>query len=54
MSGSLGIVIPPSIPMILYCLVMNVSVAKIFMAGVMPGLLIGFSLMVYTFLWPKT
>ncbi len=52
-SGSLGIVIPPSIPMILYCLVMNVSVAKIFMAGVMPGLLIGFSLMVYTFLWPK-
>ncbi len=53
-SGSLGIVIPPSIPMILYCLVMNVSVAKIFMAGVMPGLLIGFSLMVYTFLWPKT
>jgi C4-dicarboxylate transporter DctM subunit len=48
-SGSLGIVIPPSIPMILYCLVMNVSVAEIFMAGVMPGLLIGFSLMVYTF-----
>ncbi|WP_022663812.1 TRAP transporter large permease [Desulfospira joergensenii] len=48
-SGSLGIVIPPSIPMILYCMVMNVSVAKIFMAGVLPGLLIGFSLMVYTF-----
>ena len=48
-SGSLGIVIPPSIPMILYCLVMNVSVAEIFMAGVLPGLLIGFSLMVYTF-----
>lgn len=48
-SGSLGIVIPPSIPMILYCLVMNVSVAEIFMAGVMPGLLIGAALMVYTF-----
>lgn len=48
-SGSLGIVIPPSIPMILYCLVMNVSVAEIFMAGVLPGLLIGFALMVYTF-----
>jgi C4-dicarboxylate transporter DctM subunit len=52
-SGSLGIVIPPSIPMILYCLVMNVSVAEIFMAGVMPGLLIGFSLMVYTFFVAK-
>ena len=52
-SGSLGIVIPPSIPMILYCLVMNVSVAEIFMAGVLPGLLIGFSLMVYTFFVAK-
>ncbi len=52
-SGSLGIVIPPSIPMILYCLVMNVSVSEIFMAGVMPGLLIGFALMVYTFFVAK-
>ncbi len=48
-SGSLGIVIPPSIPMILYCLVMNVSVAELFMAGVIPGLLIGMALMVYTY-----
>ncbi len=48
-SGSLGIVIPPSIPMILYCLVMNTSVARIFMAGILPGLLIGFFLMVYTY-----
>ncbi len=40
-AGSLGIVIPPSIPMILYALVMNVSVAEMFMAGVGPGLLIG-------------
>ncbi|ACN13963.1 DctM2 [Desulforapulum autotrophicum HRM2] len=48
-SGSLGIVIPPSIPMILYCLVMNVSVAEMFMAGIVPGLLIGFALMAYTF-----
>lgn len=47
-AGSLGIVIPPSIPMILYCLVMNVSVAKLFMAGVVPGLLIGLALMIYT------
>lgn len=40
-AGSLGIVIPPSIPMILYCMVMNVSVAELFMAGIVPGLLIG-------------
>ncbi len=52
-SGSLGIVIPPSIPMILYCLVMNVSVTKIFMAGILPGLLIGAALMLYTFFIAK-
>jgi len=46
-AGSLGVVIPPSIPMILYCLVMNVSVSEIFMAGVMPGLLIGLVFAVY-------
>lgn len=40
-AGSLGIVIPPSIPMILYALVMNVSVAELFMAGIGPGLVIG-------------
>jgi len=47
-AGSLGIVIPPSIPMILYCLVMNVSVAKLFMAGIGPGILIGVVFAGYT------
>ena len=49
-SGSLGIVIPPSIPMILYCLVMNVSVAEMFMAGILPGLLTGGTLILYTYI----
>nr|NJM04052.1 TRAP transporter large permease subunit [Desulfobacula sp.] len=52
-AGSLGIMIPPSIPMILYCLVMNVSVARLFMAGIIPGLLIGACLMAYTFVVAK-
>lgn len=52
-SGSLGILIPPSIPMILYALVMNVSVAKIFMAGFLPGIFIGIVLMAYSFLKAK-
>lgn len=47
-AGSLGIVIPPSIPMILYCLVMNVSVAELFLAGIIPGLLIGGVFIAYT------
>ena len=46
-AGSLGIVIPPSIPMILYCMVMNVSVAELFMAGIFPGLLIGGAFVAY-------
>jgi C4-dicarboxylate transporter DctM subunit len=49
-AGSLGIVIPPSIPMILYCLIMNVSVAELFMAGIVPGLLIGAVLLGYTYI----
>ncbi len=48
-AGSLGIVIPPSIPMILYCMVMNVSVAKLFMAGIGPGLLIGLAFCGYVY-----
>jgi C4-dicarboxylate transporter DctM subunit len=47
-AGSLGILIPPSIPMILYCLVMNTSVGKLFMAGFLPGLLIGGVLIIYS------
>ncbi|HAR96121.1 MAG TPA: C4-dicarboxylate ABC transporter permease [Deltaproteobacteria bacterium] len=49
-AGSLGILIPPSIPMILYALMMNVSVAEIFMAGFLPGVFIGLSLMVYSYI----
>ena len=48
-SGSLGILIPPSVPMILYALIMNVSVAEIFMAGLLPGIFIGLCLMGYSY-----
>jgi C4-dicarboxylate transporter, DctM subunit len=43
-SGELGVIIPPSIPMIVYALSANVSVADLFLAGVLPGLFIGGSL----------
>ena len=52
-AGSLGILIPPSIPMILYALVMNVSVAELFMAGFLPGIFIGGVLMVYSVFMAK-
>lgn len=46
-AGSLGVIIPPSIPMVIYATSANVSVSKMFMAGVIPGLLIGFALILY-------
>lgn len=46
-SGSLGVIIPPSIPMVIYATSANVSVSKMFMGGVIPGLLIGFALIGY-------
>lgn len=42
-SASIGIVIPPSIPMILYGAITSVSVGALFVAGLIPGLLIGLS-----------
>ncbi|MCP5149132.1 MAG: TRAP transporter large permease [Ectothiorhodospiraceae bacterium] len=39
--GTLGIMIPPSNPMIIYAVVANVSVTQMFIAGVVPGLLVG-------------
>jgi C4-dicarboxylate transporter DctM subunit len=39
-SGSLGILIPPSIPMVLYAVATNVSVGKLFIAGIVPGIVL--------------
>jgi C4-dicarboxylate transporter, DctM subunit len=43
-SGALGILIPPSIVMVMYSVSTNTSVGKLFMAGVVPGLLLAFCL----------
>ncbi|TVQ38228.1 MAG: TRAP transporter large permease [Geminicoccaceae bacterium] len=43
-AGGLGILIPPSIPMIIYGTVTGQSVGQLFQAGLVPGLLLGFSL----------
>jgi C4-dicarboxylate transporter DctM subunit len=45
-AGELGVIIPPSIPMVIYGLVANVSIGGLFIAGFLPGLMIGLSLMV--------
>ena len=45
-AGTLGILIPPSIVMVVYATVTESSVGKIFVAGIVPGLLLGLILMV--------
>jgi len=50
-SAELGVVIPPSIPMILYGVAAEVSIGELFIAGFGPGLLIGGALMLFVYLY---
>jgi len=52
-AGALGIIIPPSIAMILYGVAAEVSIADLFIAGIIPGLLITFSLLLSAFFISK-
>ena len=44
-SSTIGPIIPPSILFVVYGYIANVSIARLFLAGIIPGLLIGFALM---------
>lgn len=48
-AGGLGVIIPPSIPMIVYATVAGESVGDIFVGGILPGVLIAVCLMIYTY-----
>lgn len=48
-AGTLGIIIPPSIPLVIYGIVANTSIAKLFIAGVIPGILIAAALFVLSY-----
>nr|WP_317404159.1 TRAP transporter large permease subunit [uncultured Helicobacter sp.] len=52
-AGSLGILIPPSVVMIVYGVTAEVSIEKLFMAGVVPGLMIGLMMMIYAYIGAK-
>jgi len=49
-AGSIGVIIPPSIPMVVYASVANVSVGAMFLGGIIPGILAGISLMVLSYI----
>lgn len=52
-AGGLGVIIPPSIPFIMFGMASGESVSDLFLAGIIPGVLIGFLLMVYAVLYCK-
>lgn len=52
-SAVIGIIIPPSIPFILYGIITNTSIAQLFMAGIVPGIIVGFALMTTTYFTTK-
>lgn len=49
-SSTIGVIIPPSIPMIIYAGLTNASVGALFLAGIVPGVLIGLSMMVFIYI----
>jgi C4-dicarboxylate transporter, DctM subunit len=52
-SAELGVIIPPSIPMILYGVSAEVSIGELFLAGFGPGLLIGGALIITVLVWAR-
>jgi len=50
-SGTLGLLIPPSIILIIYGVTIEDSIAKLFMAGIFPGIMIALMFMLYVIFW---
>lgn len=53
-AGSIGVIIPPSIPMVVYSVTVNSSVSSLFLAGFIPGILIGLVLIAYSYFYART
>ena len=52
-AGSLGIIIPPSIPMVLYGISGNQSIGDLFLGGIIPGIFIGLCLIAWCYYYSK-
>ncbi|WP_449355355.1 TRAP transporter large permease [Virgibacillus natechei] len=59
-SSTVGVVIPPSIPMIIFAGLTNASIGALFLGGIIPGILIGLGMMIFVYIiavkrnYPKT
>ncbi|MGE4485430.1 MAG: TRAP transporter large permease [Oscillospiraceae bacterium] len=52
-AGAIGVIIPPSIPMVMYGVSTGASVSSLFVGGIFPGILIGVSLLLYSHFYCK-
>jgi len=52
-AAELGVIIPPSIPLILFAVSTDTSTGELFIAGIGPGILIGLALMLYVWLYAR-
>ncbi len=52
-AGALGVIIPPSIDMIMFGVTSNTSVGNMFIGGILPGIFIGLSLMIWAYYYSK-
>lgn len=52
-SSTIGPIIPPSIPLVIYAIITETSIGRLFLGGVIPGLMMGISLMVMVYFMSK-
>lgn len=52
-SGTIGVILPPSIPFVTYGISANASIGDLFIAGIIPGLMMGLTLIIYVYFIAK-
>ncbi|MCC2127472.1 TRAP transporter large permease [Hominiventricola filiformis] len=52
-AGTVGVIIPPSVCMVVYAVAAGASISGLFMAGIVPGILIGIGLIIYSVIYSK-
>jgi len=51
--GTLGVILPPSVVLIIYGILTETSIGKLFLAGILPGILVAFSFVITIYGWSK-